>query len=255
MSGGILTAHATSLFNADSLVGIVVALPEELATLTNIKLKQGEYCRMGNAWIIYSGAGLTNAASAAQTLINKGVRCLISWGCAAGLAVDAKPGNLIIASQAIDEHQQYDTDQAMNKALRQILPTHLTLHEGTLFSSATLVGLSQDKQRIHQHSLATALDMESTAIADMAVRAHLPFMAIRSIADPVNMNLPNAVTQALNDNGQVDLAKLLSYLLSHPWEVTALIKLGLHFHAAQKTLKIVARELQHQQMLQSQPAN
>lgn len=245
----------TSLFDADSLVGIVVALPEELATLTRTKLKPGECCQVGNAWIIYSGAGLSNAASAAQTLINKGVQCLISWGCAAGLAADAKPGNLIIASQVVDEDHQFDTDHAMSEALRQILPSHLTLLEGKLFSSAALVSLSRDKQWLHQHSLATALDMESTAIADMAFRAQLPFMAIRSIADPVNMNLPNAVTQALNDNGQVDLIKLLSYLLSHPWEVTALIKLGLHFHAAQKTLKIVARELQRQQTLQIQPAN
>ena len=246
---------ASTLFNADTLVGIVVALPEELATLTRIKLKQGECCRIGNTWIACSGVGLINASSAAQMLINKGVLQLISWGCAAGLSVETKPGDLIIAAQAIDEHQQFDSDKDMNARLKRILPANLTIHEGKLFSSANLISLSHEKQRIHQRSLAIALDMESTAIANTAAHANLPFMIIRSIADPVNMNLPNAVIQALNENGQVDLPKLLGYLLWHPWEVTALIKLGLHFQAAQKTLKIVARELQHRQTLQTQPAS
>lgn len=254
MNDSIHLTRSSTLLNADTLVGIVVALPEELATLTRTKLKQGECCRVGNTWIAYSGAGLINAASAAQILVNKGVQQLISWGCAAGLSIDTKPGDLVIATQAIDEHQQFDTDKLMVAALKQILPANLTIHHGKLFSSESLVGLSQDKQRIHQHSLAIALDMESTAIADIAAQAQLPFMVIRSIADPVDMNLPNAVIQALNDNGQVDLPKLLGYLLWHPWEITALIKLGLHFQSAQKTLKIVARELLGQQTLQTQPA-
>ncbi|MDD2739729.1 MAG: phosphorylase [Methylomonas lenta] len=255
MSDSVYLAPTSTLFNADTLVGIVVALPEELATLTRIKLKQGECCRVGNTWIAYSGAGLINAASAAELLVNKGARQLISWGCAAGLSIDTKPGDLVIATQAIDEHQQFDTDKLMVAALKQILPVNLNVHQGKLFSSGSLVGLSQDKKRIHQHSLAIALDMESTAIANTARHAQLPFMIIRSIADPVEMNLPIAVIQALNDNGQVDLPKLLSYLVWHPLEIAALIKLGLHFQAAKNTLKIVAMELQRQQTAQIRPAD
>jgi adenosylhomocysteine nucleosidase len=35
----------------------------------------------------------------------------------------------------------------------------------------------------------------------------------------------------------------LRFLATHPWEAPSLIKLGLHFHAAQKTLKIIAKQL------------
>jgi adenosylhomocysteine nucleosidase len=68
-------------------------------------------------------------------------------------------------------------------------------------------------------------------------------VAIRAIADPASMNLPNAISHSLNNNGQVVLARLLKYLISHPWEIPSLIKLGLHFNAAQKTLKTVALQL------------
>jgi adenosylhomocysteine nucleosidase len=35
----------------------------------------------------------------------------------------------------------------------------------------------------------------------------------------------------------------LRFLLTHPWEASGLIKLGLHFHAAQKTLRTIAKQL------------
>lgn len=237
-----LTSHA------DTRVGIVVALPEELATLTPIRLKQGECCQVGSTWIAYSGAGLSNAANAAELLTTKGVQLLISWGCAAGLSEQAKPGDLIIASQVIGEDEYFDADKPTATALQQLLPANLTVHDGKLFTSSTLINLSLDKQRIHQQFQADALDMESAAIAQIAQRAQLPFLVIRSIADPVNMDLPHAVSHALDSNGQVALAKLLRYLCWHPWEIKALIRLGWHFKAAQNTLKIVARELQQPKM-------
>ena len=237
----------TGLPNADLSVGIVVALPEELATLTQIRLKQGECCQQGNNWIFYSGAGLKNAAAAAQSLITKNIHCLVSWGCAAGLHPQAKPGDLIIAAHVTNLEHSVDTDEGLGVALKSALPDNLTVFNGTLFSSATLVDLSLDKQKIHLQSQAVALDMESFAIAEVAQQAQLPFLVVRSIADPVNMDLPQAVVQALNDEGQVNLPKLLGYLSWHPWEIPALIRLGKHFKAAQNTLKIVAKTLQKQQ--------
>ncbi|NOQ65252.1 MAG: phosphorylase, partial [Methyloprofundus sp.] len=70
-----------------------------------------------------------------------------------------------------------------------------------------------------------------------------PFVAIRSIIDPANLDLPQAITYAMTDKGVVALPKLLFYLLRHPTELPRLIKLGLHFKAATKTLKVAATML------------
>ncbi|MCQ8130110.1 phosphorylase family protein [Methylomonas rivi] len=242
-------------FNAGARVGIVVALPEELATLTASKLKPGECCRVGAHWVAYAGAGFRNAAAAAQLLAGKGIHCLISWGCAAGLAPDMKPGDLLLASQIDNGIRQFDTDSRFSASLRLSLPVNMTVHTGKLYSCDRLIGGSQEKQRLHQQTQAMGLDMESAAIADFAFRANLPFMAVRSIADPASQTLPTAVIQALNNQGRVELLKLLRYLFWHPFEVKALIQLGLHFHAAQKTLKLAARGLSSQACFRPEPAN
>lgn len=249
------TTASSAAFNADACVGIVVALPEELSTLTSIKLKQGDCCQAGIHWVVYAGAGFRNATAAAQLLADKGVQSLISWGCAAGLAPDIKPGDLLLASKIDNGQQQFDTDSQLSASLYQTLPNTIRVHTGKLYSCDRLISSSQEKQRIHQQTEAMGLDMESAAIADVALRANLPFMAVRGIADPVSQTLPNAVIQALNIQGQVELPKLLRYLFWHPFELKALIQLGLHFHAAQKTLKLVARGLNSQTRFRPEPAN
>ncbi len=230
-------------------IGIVVALPEELSSLTSHKLKQGDCCQIGGSRIIYSGAGWQNAAAAAQILVDKGVRQLISWGCAAGLSDTLNPGDLVLATRIISEQQEFDTDDLWRQQIQQRLATHVSIHEGKLFSSAEIIGSSLLKQRIRQQSQAIALDMESAAIAETALRAHLPCLVIRSIADPVSQDLPLAVLRSLNAKGQVELPRLLRHLFWHPWETASLIRLGLNFRAAHKTLKTVARELRLQESI------
>jgi len=224
--------------------GIVVALPEELATLTRQKWAQGECFALNDDILVaYSGAGPNNAANAARLLIAKGADRLISWGCAAALSADLRPGHLVIAEQVFFDQQTYDTDKRWSHKLRSRLSENLAVSSGHLQTEMRIVAASSDKRSIHKANNAIALDMESGAIAKVASQTNLPCLVLRAIADPVNMDLPQAVVHALNDQGQVDLGKLLRYLWCHPWEIPALIELGWHFHAAQKTLKTTAKYL------------
>jgi len=226
-------------------VGIVVALPEELATLTRQKLGRGQSLKLARCTIIYSGAGSENAANAARQLTETGIDCLISWGCAAGLSNTLKPGDLVLANQVMTDCKQYDVDADWhNELLRQIRHDRFSLQTGTLFTSTKLIDRSEEKKRIQNESQAIALDMESAAIAEAAQHAGVPFLVIRSIADPVSADLPAAISASLNDEGEVALFRLLRHLLRHPTEVIGLIQLGLHFHAAQQTLKAIAQQLE-----------
>ena len=224
--------------------GIVVALPEELATLTRQKRAQGECLALNDDILVaYSGAGPNNAANAARLLIAKGADRLISWGCAAALSADLRPGHLVIAEQVFFDQQTYETDKRWSHKLRSRLSEKLAVSSGHLQTEMRIVAASNDKRSIHKASNAIALDMESGAIAKVASQTNLPCLVLRAIADPVSMDLPHAVVHALNDQGQVDLGKLLRYLWRHPWEIPALIQLGWHFRAAQKTLKTTAKYL------------
>lgn len=224
--------------------GIVIALPEELATLTSRKLAKGECIKLSDDILVaYAGAGPNNAANAARLLIAKGADRLISWGCAAALSPQLQSGNLVIADQLFFDQQVYEADKRWSHKLRSRLSERLAVTSGNLFTETRIVALSEEKRTIHRDSGAIALDMESGAIAKAASQANLPCLVLRAIADPADMDLPKAVEQALNSQGEVELPKLLRFLLTHPWELPALIRLGLHFRAAQKTLKTIAKHL------------
>lgn len=236
------------------ITGIVVALPEELSTLTSKKIDKGCCVFITDEIVLgYSGAGANNARTASELLIAQGATRLISWGCAAALSEILKPGDLVLADTLIDaEGAQIGIAPDWHSYTKNLLSTTLKVHSGSLAESKGIVATSQDKKQLHSQTGAIALDMESIAIAKVARQNKLPFLAIRAIADPVNMNLPKAINHSLNNDGDIVLGKLLLFVALHPAELPGLIKLGLHFNAAKNTLKSVAKQLDHLTALPSQ---
>ncbi len=230
------------------ITGIVVALAEELSTLTSTKLTKGNSRFISNnVLVIYSGTGPINASSAAERLIAQGATKLISWGCAAALSETLKPGDLILANElsSTEESKAIALNVCANwhQQTTELLTSVVKVNNGGLAESKRIVSSSEDKKKIHSNTNAVALDMESIAIAHVANQHALPFLAIRVIADPVEMSLPLAITHSLNQHGDVVLSKLLGYLALHPRELPGLIRLGLYFRSATKTLKLVAQHL------------
>jgi len=227
------------------ITGIVVALPEEVATLTSKKIAKGRCVFMAeNVIVAYSGAGPVNAEAAAELLIAEGATRLISWGCAAALSAALKPGDLILADKLIDAgNSEIAVTADWLDHTKKSLADVVAVQSGHLAESLNLVSTGKDKRQLHANTGAVAVDMESSAVAKAARQKSLPFLAIRAIADPVTMDLPRAIGYSLNGQGDVMMGKLLLFLFLHPTELPGLIKLGLHFNAAKKTLKLVAKQL------------
>ena len=227
------------------VTGIVVALPEELSTLSSKKFERG-FCFpiTENLIIACSGTGPNNARKAAQQLIAHDSQRLISWGCAAALDPSLKSGDLILPKQLLDQQQNTLSLQSeWHQQTRQLLEAQTSVHIGTLAESATIISLQQEKKILHKDTGAIALDMESIAVAKVAQQTGIKCLVIRAIADTADLDLPAAITHALNKQGDVVLSKLLTYLLWHPNQLTGLIKTGLHFRQAQNKLKVVAKYL------------
>ncbi|MCK5120466.1 MAG: phosphorylase [Methylococcales bacterium] len=226
------------------ITGIIIALPDEISSLTSKKINKGECITInGNILLALSGAGPGNAIKASELLLEKGANRLISWGCAAALHPDLKPGDLVLADNLLSaDKQQLSIDSPWLKHVTEQLSA-LNPITGRLAESHTIVADSIDKKTIHQQSGAIALDMESIAVAKTALLNNCPTLVIRCIADPVSMSLPKAVSYALNNEGDVVLPKLLWFLLIHPSELPGLIKLGSHFNAAKNKLKLAAKQL------------
>ena len=226
------------------ITGILIALPDEVSSLTHKKIRKGECISLNkNTLVALSGAGAKNATKASQLLIKNGANKLISWGCAAALAPRLQAGDLILAGYLLSADQQRLSIQS--DWLKHSLHTLKKLRpsSGLLIESKQIVATSHDKQKIHQQTGGVALDMESVAMVKVAQIHSCPALVIRSIADPVEMSLPNAVNYALNEEGDIILRKLLWFLLTHPSELPNLIRLGSHFSKAKHKLKLVSKQL------------
>ncbi|MCK5356301.1 MAG: phosphorylase [Methyloprofundus sp.] len=227
------------------ITGILVALPEELRTLTQSRLKQGDCISVANNILVtLSGAGPENATAATRTLIDRGAKQLISWGCAGALAPQLKAGDLVIPSAILATNNiQLATQDHWSQLIIKSLEQSIKCYNGQLFESGSVINLAQDKAEQYQQTRALAVDMESAALARAAQQAGIPFVAIRSIVDSADQDLPKAIDYAMTAKGVISLPKLMLYLCTHPAELIGLIKLGMNFNSARKTLKKVASQL------------
>ncbi len=229
------------------ITGIIVALPEERSTLTNKKIKKGNYSFVTpNVVVACSGMGPTNARRAALKLIDIGVTRLISWGCSAALADELKAGDLIIPVEFIEEnHYDRNLHFLWQRHAAYVLGDFFPLHVGRLIESSKIISSCHSKLLIKKDCDGDLLDMESTAIAKFAHEKKIPFLAVRAIVDTSRMSLPKAIEFSADMEGKIELRKLLFYITKHPFEIPKLIKLGLHFYAAQRTLRKAAQHLDY----------
>jgi adenosylhomocysteine nucleosidase len=87
---------------------------------------------------------------------------------------------------------------------------------------------------------AVAVDMESSAVAEVAAASHVPFMAIRVIVDTALDAIPASVTAA-GESGQIQIGRLLLGLARSPGDVVPLVRLARRYRAAMGSLRAVGK--------------
>ena len=234
------------------ITGIIVALSEELSTLKTVpnalwerSMIRGKFIFLTDDIIlVYSGAGAENARKSAELAVAKGATKLMSWGCAAALSPDLKMGDLVLADSLMSADEfEMPVNATWHQHTKNILSSEVIAYKGALIASKEIISTAQAKQALFEKTGAIALDMESVAIAQVAQHYALPFLAIRTIADPSTMDLPNAVLKALNENGEIEITKIIASLVFNPKEIPHLIQLGQYFQLAKKKLSSVAKQL------------
>ncbi len=81
--------------------------------------------------------------------------------------------------------------------------------------------------------------MESGAVARIAERSGLPFLAVRAIVDSSELSLPPELAATLDTFGNPRLARLAALLCRHPSRLGQLLKLKDAFQLAMKNLALV----------------
>jgi nucleoside phosphorylase len=180
-------------------MGLVVALPAEAQSLGAHGMHTGDCRRWHDGWIAVSGIGPHNAMRAAERLLACGVARMANWGVAGALDATLAAGDVLIADRIryTSEDPGFVTDADANDRLAAALSAALRVRRGALWSASQPVATPSEKHALAKRSGAIAVDMEAAPVAAVALRAKLPFIAVKAICDPARRAVPAGIVRAL----------------------------------------------------------
>ncbi|WP_053940532.1 5'-methylthioadenosine/adenosylhomocysteine nucleosidase [Buchnera aphidicola] len=175
---------------------------QEIKQIGQFKIYIGKF-KKNNIFLIKSGIGKVSASIAATILINTfQINIIINSGSAGSLDPNIKIGDIIIPKKLCyydvnlisfgysrGQIPQYPKDFKINKYLYQILIETAKKYEIQFFTGLMITGDSfiRGKDSIEklksQFSHAIAVEMESTAIAQVCYQFNIPLIVIKSISD------------------------------------------------------------------------
>lgn len=221
------------------MLGIVVALPWELKSLTRQAISVGT-CKAlrDNTLVVLSGIGAARAYAAGALLVSEGATALLGWGFAAGLDDRLAAGSLLLPERIIDvTGESHPVSAEWHQRLHQTLSARYPVRTDALVESNAIVKTSVEKRDLARRTRAVATDMESAAQARFALERRLPFAVVRAVIDTASSDIPQNVMRSLDPQGNVNVEKFLGKAVFYPADWIKMVKLGMQFNAARRTLK------------------
>jgi adenosylhomocysteine nucleosidase len=190
-----------------------------------------------------SGIGGEAAAVAAQALVDAGATALMTFGVAGGLDPALTPGSVVIPGEVLlADGTRYAACRAWREQVTAVVHPLRAVSGGNLLTSIHAIETPADKAAAFRASGAVAVDMESAAVAQIAAKHRLPFIAVRAIVDTAADMLPRAVVAA-SLAGRVRLARLMGGLILAPREIPALLRLAQRHRIAMRSLRAIGAHL------------
>ena len=188
-------------------VGVVFALQDEERGLRNAlaesrsRLRHSDgydVWRIGDAeaLVIVGGVGRKRCIQAVRQLIEAGAQWIVSAGFAGGLDPVAAVGDVIAASRILSQADPSDVLESDPRLLPAVPPSGkfgFVIRHADLVTIDKVVCAASEKAAIYRSTGAAAMDMESHAAAQECRRAGVPFLAVRSISDAADEDLPGII--------------------------------------------------------------
>ena len=167
----------------------------------------------------------------------------MTFGMAGGLDPALKPGSVVIPRELISpDGARYAASRAWREQVAAAVSALCAVSEGNLLTSTHAIQTPADKAAAFRTTGAAAVDMESVAVAEIAAKHNLPFIAVRVIVDTAADMLPRAVVAA-SRAGKMQFARLVGGLILAPREIASLIKLAQRYRIAMRSLRAIGAHL------------
>ncbi|WP_299393790.1 hypothetical protein [Pelagibius sp.] len=196
--------------------------------------------------VVCAGADSARAVQLAEDLVAGGATALLSFGIAGALHPALDVGDLVLAeSIRSPSGQDHPCHDGWHRSLyARLNESASVLRSGAIYGSTeTLLTVAQ-KSQAHAASACLAVDMESHAVAAVAARAGLPFLALRAIADTAGDALPALAARAVTAEGKADWQAAVSGLARRPGDLPSMLRLAGRTRRALASLKAASRNVE-----------
>jgi nucleoside phosphorylase len=225
-------------------IAIIAALEREIHPLvknwqTTIVEHEGRsftFYESSYAVVVCGGIGAEGARRGAEAAIVKyspGV--LISAGIAGALVPELHVGETIFPALVIDAQDSSRHETAIKNA-----PVANTPLGRAMLVSSPLIASSSQKQKLAKSYGAQAVDMESAAVARAAMTHNLRFIAVKSISDEHDFEMPE-MTQFIRDD-KFQEKRFALHVLLRPWLWLPVLRLARNTKLASENLCAWLRE-------------
>ncbi|MCF3945885.1 hypothetical protein AiwAL_03835 [Acidiphilium sp. AL] len=199
-------------------IGFVTGLAAEARLLAGV-----------SRFVGIGGGTPEGAATEAERLIGLGAAGLISFGLAGGLDPALPPGFLLVPQRIVEQDSTYECDPRLIEKIGGVTV-------GLLLGGDAVAATIAAKAALFGGTGASAIDLESGAIARVA-RAHgVPFAVLRAVADPAWRDLPAAAIIALDHAGRIAIGRIALSIARQPGQLPALMTLARDAAKARSTL-------------------
>lgn len=188
------------------------------------------------------GAGDRQRTTALVENAARHAKCLVSFGIAGGLAPYLRPGDVILSAEVIGDDRRWRPDEHFRAQVSD-LACRIGAAEGPVFGGRNILSTEGDKARAWRETGALAVDLESAIVARAAQAAGIPFVVLRTIADPAARELPPAALIPLAKDGTPAIIWVLGEVLRRPQQIAALFGLARETRRALSALAGPARAL------------
>jgi hopanoid-associated phosphorylase len=181
----------------------------------------------GVSHVLCSGSDPRRLRHQLAALDARGLRAVISFGIAGGLAPALHSGDVVVATAVMADSGTWKVPPSVVAAMTsRVRASGIPVAQGALVGAEEPVLLPKTKAAMHEATDAIAVDMESHIGAAYAAENNLPFAAVRVISDPAERALPPLAKRALKPDGRVDFAAVIAGLARAPSELATLLRAG-----------------------------
>ncbi len=218
-------------------VGVVTGLEFE----ADVVRRHARFAGAADRVPVAAGLGRERARRAAEDLLSQGASALLSFGIAGGLAPNIACGTTVVATAIRAENMEtIACTPAWTARLAEALQSSSPFARGELAYAPAILITRQDKSATFAATPALAADMESYGVGEAALKAGVPFAAVRVVADTAGEQLPEIALHAMAPDGSLKLMETFSRIARSPGQIAGLIRLGRSTARARRRLDSVA---------------